>query len=303
MARKRRGQPINGWVVLDKPLGMTSTRSVGRVRHLLDAAKAGHAGTLDPLATGVLPIALGEATKAVRYAMDGEKVYRFTARWGEARATDDAEGEVVETSPHRPARDEILKMLPKFVGDIEQRPPAYSAIKIDGKRAYDLARAGRPVSPPSRVVTISRLELLDSKPGETANTGVAEFEMTCGKGTYVRSLVRDLAQALGTCGHLSALRRTRVGSITEDQAICLDKLELMVHSPPPYAYLLPIATVLDDIPALAVTGSEATRLRRGQAVRVPSSKEGTVYVMADGQPVALATITEGELRPVRVFNL
>lgn len=297
------GQPVNGWIVLDKSAGMTSARAVGRAKRLLNAAKAGHAGTLDPMATGVLPIAFGEATKVMPYAMDGEKVYRFTARWGEARTTDDSEGEITEISPVRPSADQILTALPRFIGDIQQRPPAYSAIKIKGRRAYDLARAGQSVKLQERTVSIARLELIPPAPGKEANPDTAEFEMLCGKGTYVRALVRDLGQCLGTCGHLSALRRIRVGPFAESQAICLDKLEVMVHSAPLHAYLLPITTVLDDIPAVAVTGPEASRLRCGQAVRVPSSKEGTVCVMAEGAPVALAQIAGGELRPVRVFNL
>jgi tRNA pseudouridine55 synthase len=303
VARKRRGLPIHGWIALDKPLGMTSTQAVGKVRWLLNAAKAGHGGTLDPLATGILPIALGEATKAVAYAMDGEKKYLFTARWGEARSTDDAEGEVVDTSDKRPTIVEIKSALPEFVGDIVQMPPAFSALKVNGKRAYDLARAGQEVELKPRTVTVSALNLVtrDLPPDETPDE--VKFEVTCGKGTYIRALARDLARRLGTCGHLSELRRTQVGSLGEEQAICLDKLESMVHSAPPHTYLLPIATVLDDIPALAVTGFEADRLRCGQALRVPSSKQGTVYVMTDGQPVALARITEGELQPVRVFNL
>jgi tRNA pseudouridine55 synthase len=235
--------------------------------------------------------------------MDGQKTYRFTVQWGEARATDDAEGEVTDTSDIRPTTDEIRSALPRFMGEIEQMPPAFSALKINGKRAYDLARAGLPVDLMPRMVTISRLELILPEGNESLPADRSEFEVDCGKGTYIRALARDLAVLLGTFGHLSALRRTRVGTFQEDQAICLDKLEAMVHSAPPHAYLLPIATVLDDIPALAVTEAEAARLRFGQALRVPSSCQGTVYVMADGQPVALAQIADGELRPVRVFNL
>ncbi len=284
-------------------MGLTSTQAVGRVRRLLNAAKAGHAGTLDPLATGLLPIALGEATKVMPYAVEGQKTYQFTVKWGEARNTDDAEGSVIETSDHRPSMESIRAALPLFIGDIVQLPPPFSALKIKGKRAYDLARAGQPVNLKPRTVTISRLELVSPRIGENTFGEHAEFEVDCGKGTYIRALARDLARHLGTCGHLSALRRTRVGAFNEKQAICLDKLEAMVHSAPPHAYLLPIATVLDDIPAVAVTGAEAARLRFGQALRVPSSKQGTVYVKADGQPVALARIADGELRPVRVFNL
>ena len=303
MARRRRGALVNGWVVLDKPSGMTSAKAVGRAKRFLNAAKAGHAGTLDPMATGVLPIAFGEATKVMPYAMDGEKVYRFSARWGEARTTDDAEGEITQVSPVRPSANQILAALPRFIGDIQQRPPAFSAIKFKGQRAYDLARSGQLVELEPRTVSTKRLELIPPVSEKDADPDIAEFEMSCGKGTYVRALVRDLGQALGTYGHLSVLRRVRVGPFHESQAICLDKLEVMVHSAPLHACLLPIMTVLDDIPALAVTGSEATRLRYGQAVRVPSSKQGTVRVTAEGKPVALAQIAGGELRPVRVFNV
>ena len=223
MARKRRGQPINGWLVLDKPSGMTSSKAVGQTKRLLNAAKAGHAGTLDPMATGVLPIAFGEATKAMAHAMDGEKVYRFTARWGEATSTDDAEGEIIQTSAVRPTADDIKSVLTEFTGEIRQRPPDFSAIKVKGQRAYDLARTGQAVDLPTRTVSIPKLELTPPTPGGPGEgLECADFEMTCGKGTYVRSLVRDMAQRLGTCGHLSALRRTRVGPLHEGQAICLD---------------------------------------------------------------------------------
>lgn len=298
MARKRRGRPVNGWVVLDKPAGMTSTRAVSEVRRLFQAAKAGHAGTLDPLATGVLPIALGEATKAMPFVVDAGKNYRFSLCWGEERDTDDSEGSVVSQSANRPDRAAVEQALPGFVGEISQQPPAYSAIKVDGQRAYDLARDGRPPVLEERVVRIDELRLVDWQPPDAAS-----FEMRCGKGAYVRSIARDLGRLLGCFAYVSALRRTRVGPFAEADAISLDKLQAFGHKEPPEGALLPVETALADIPALAVTGSEASRLKCGQAVRVPSSMEGTIYATAEGRPVALAQISGGEVRPVRVFNL
>lgn len=302
VARKRRGNPITGWLVLDKAAGMTSLRAVGRVRHLLGAAKAGHAGTLDPLATGVLPIALGEATKAVPYLMDGLKCYRFSARWGQERDTDDAEGRVVETSDVRPSPSQIAEALPRFRGDIEQVPPVYSAVKVAGQRAYKVARGGGAPELRPRTVFVESLRLVEPE-DQPPQADVSWFEMSCGSGTYVRALVRDLGRALGSRGCLDSLRRTRVGCLDETMAITLEKLEELVHSAPPHDYLLPLDAVLDDIPALAVTEPEASRLRSGQVIRVPSSKRGTVCVKAGGRPVAMAHIADGTLRPVRVFNL
>lgn len=294
---KRKGRPINGWLNLDKPQGLTSTQAIGRVRRLTQAAKLGHGGTLDPLATGVLPIALGEATKTLPYVVDSEKAYEFTVAWGEERDTDDAEGEVVAQSDQRPDKAAIEAMLPRFTGVIEQVPPAFSAIKVDGKRAYDLSRRGEAVELAPREVEIHSLELLAAEPEQ------ARFAMTCGKGTYVRSLARDLARALGTRGHVTELRRTRVGPFHAAAAISLDMLEDMVHSAPPEKILLPVETALDGIPALAVTGGEAKRLQSGQVLHVPSRKSGVVRVMVDDALVALAAIEHGELRPLRVFNL
>ncbi len=294
---RRKGRPLNGWLNIDKPEGLTSTQVIGRVRRLTQAAKIGHGGTLDPLATGVLPIALGEATKTLPYVVDGDKEYAFTVAWGEERSTDDAEGEVVAESASRPDRDAILAMLPRFIGVIEQVPPAFSAIKIDGQRAYDLSRRGETVELAAREVEIHDLQLLD------ATRDSARFVMTCGKGTYVRSLARDLARALGTRGHVTELRRMRVGPFRAAAAISLDKLEDMVHSAPPEQILLPVETALDGIPALAVTGGEAKRLQSGQVLHVPSRKTGVVQVKADDVLVALAEIEHGELRPLRVFNL
>ena len=308
MARKRRGEKVDGWVVLDKPEGLNSTRAVSIVRRLFDAAKAGHAGTLDPLATGVLPIALGEATKTVPFVMDGRKAYRFTVRWGEARTTDDREGEVSDTSDVRPAEADIRAALPRFLGEIEQVPPRYSAIKIDGERAYDLARANVPIEMKSRIVTLTRLDLL-----RIVDADHAEFEVECGKGTYVRSLARDLALALGTVGHVTSLRRTRSGPFTLDHAISLDLLEESAQGPGLQSHLLPIETALDDIPALALNGSEASQLRSGQPIPMfraadigrlgDLDKVDIVCAMAEGRPVALTRFAEGRLHPVRVFNL
>jgi tRNA pseudouridine55 synthase len=310
MARKRRGQPIHGWVVIDKPSGVTSAQVVSRVKRTLDAAKAGHGGTLDPMATGILPIALGEATKTVSYIMDGTKRYRFTIAWGEATDTDDSEGNVIEVSPVHPTETDIRAILDEFVGTIEQTPPAYSAVKIDGKRAYALARAGQQVEIKSRQVRIDACTYLASP-----DPGHAEFEITCGKGTYVRSLARDISRRLGTVGHISSLRRTAAGPFDESGAISLESLESLVHSAPASAYLLAVETALDDIPALFLNAAQADHLRHGRAVRV-QGPEGHTFVdtgrvadgdvfcaMAGGQPVALARLECGEIRPVRVLNL
>ena len=281
---------------------------VSRARRLFNAAKVGHGGTLDPLATGLLPLAFGEATKTVSYAMDGTKRYRFTARWGEARATDDAEGEVTGTSSARPSEDEIRAVLGDFTGDIEQVPPIYSAIKVDGRRAYDLARADAVVELAPRTIHIDAIELIS-----IIDADHAEFGVTSGKGAYMRGLARDIALRLGTVGHISALRRTAVGPFTEQDAISLDKLEALGHSAAAFEVLRPVETVLDDIPALAMTESEARRLKSGQAVsalqvakRSPLrdiTQGSVVCAMAEGKPVALARFEGGEIRPFRVLNL
>ena len=305
MGRRRRGTVINGWLIIDKPLGLTSTQVIGRARRLTDARKIGHGGTLDPLATGILPLALGEATKVLPYVVDSTKAYDFVVRWGEATETDDSEGAVIETSPVRPSVEDIRAALSGFEGDIEQVPPAYSAIKVDGARAYDLARQGEAVELKARTVTVHTLEMLTSETvaGRTIGSDETGFRMMCGKGTYVRSLARDLARALGTCGHVVALRRTRVGPFDETTAISLDKLSELVHSAPPEKAVLPVETALDDIPALAITGGEAQRLRQGQAVQVPNKREGVVCVMADDALIALGNLDRGCLTPLRVFNL
>jgi len=308
MGRKTKGRPINGWIVIDKPAGPTSTQVVGRVRRALDARKVGHGGTLDPLATGLLPIALGEATKTVPFVMDGAKTYRFTVRWGQARATDDAEGEIVATSDARPGAGEIQAVLPGFVGLVEQVPPAFSAIKVAGRRAYDMARARETFVLAPRRVEIARLELVRIEDADHAT-----FEVDCGKGAYMRSLARDLGRALGTCAYITALRRLAVGPFTEDHAISLESLEGLGHSAAASGAVLPVETALDDIPALALTESEAGRLRCGQAVSVLAranrerlrelSSGDTVYATCGGRPVALARYEAGDIRPVRVLNL
>jgi tRNA pseudouridine55 synthase len=313
MGRRKKGTPIHGWVVIDKPQGITSTQVVAIVKRVFDAQKAGHAGTLDPMATGVLAVALGEATKTVAFAMDSEKTYRFTACWGEARDSDDAEGAVTATSARRPSREEIEEAIPSFTGMIEQTPPSYSAIKVEGERAYDLARDGEAVSLESRMVLIKSVSLR-----ETPDADHAAFEMHCGKGTYVRAWVRDLALALGTVGHVSQLRRTQVGGFSADSAIGLETLKGFMHSPAAFEHLRPISTALDGIPALAVTGPDAVRLRSGNPILIRATQfariaEATVSgddlqgltvfcSTGEGEPVALTALQAGELRPFRVFN-
>jgi tRNA pseudouridine55 synthase len=301
VSTKRPKNKVDGWVVLDKPLGLGSTQAVGKVRWLFAAEKAGHGGTLDPLATGILPIALGEATKTVPFIMDGRKEYRFTLRFGEARSTDDGEGEVVATSDVRPTDEAIRVALGQFIGEVEQMPPAFSALKIGGQRAYDLARAGETVELKLRTVTIDRLELL-ARP----DADHADFVVGCGKGTYIRSLGRDLAKALGTVGHLSALRRTAVGPFREEAAISLPKLEALGHNSRLLGALVPVETALDDIPALALTGTQADRLRHGQPVLLTrdAPPSGTLVRAETGSKlVALVRSDGAALQPVRVFNL
>jgi tRNA pseudouridine55 synthase len=301
MSRRKTGDKVDGWVILDKPLGLGSTPAVSRVRRLFGAQKAGHGGTLDPLASGVLPIALGEATKTVPFVMDGRKEYRFQLCFGQARSTEDAEGEVTATSDHRPSDDGIRSALAAFVGEVEQVPPAFSALKIDGKRAYDLARAGQAVDLKPRRVLIGRLELL-GRP----DMDHADFVVSCGKGTYIRSLGRDLALVLGTVGYLSALRRTAVGPFREEAAISLPKLEALGHIPALLGALAPVATALDDIPALALTEAQADRLRQGQPVlltRDAPPSGALLRAEIGSRLVALVRSDGASLKPVRVFNL
>ncbi len=316
MARKRKGDPVHGWLVLDKPVGLTSTQALGKVRRLLNAAKAGHVGTLDPLATGVLPLAFGEATKTVPLLEGAEKTYRFTIQWGRSTDTLDAEGDVTGQSDVRPAREAIEAALPQFLGEILQAPPAYSAVKIDGKRAYDLARAGQDVAPEPRPVQIHELFLTD-----TPDADHAVLEMRCGSGTYVRSLARDLASALGAEGHVSALRRIRTGPFGEAQSIPMDALEDLAHKARVLEALEPVQTALDDIPALAVTGEEAFKLKQGRPIvllprqaqelkararpRRIAGKDASRWALAllNDEPVALGDARAGKLTPLRVFNL
>ncbi|RMF15646.1 MAG: tRNA pseudouridine(55) synthase TruB [Alphaproteobacteria bacterium] len=297
--RRNRGRPITGWLVLDKPVEMTSAQAVNAVKRLLRAAKAGHAGTLDPLAEGVLPIGLGAATRLMPWLVDGVKEYAFTMVWGEERTTDDREGEVVATSDHRPKGEEIEAALAAFTGTIEQIPPAYSAVKIDGRRAYDLARAGEDLEGrlQPREVTIHSLRLLDHDPGK----GESRLVMSCGKGVYVRALVRDLARALQSRAHLGYLRRTRVGPFGEEEAVRLDRLEAADPAGRD-AMLLPMTTALADIPALAVTDDEARRLAAGQSLRLPTETEGTVLIRnLERAAIAIAEVEGGVARPVRIL--
>jgi len=308
MGRRRKGLSVNGWFNLDKPAWMTSAACVNAVRRATGAAKLGHAGTLDPSATGILPIALGEATKTMPYVTDSAKRYTFTVNWGERRDTDDADGAVVKTSEARPDRDAILAALPAFIGRIEQVPPAYSAIKVDGERAYSKARAGEDVTLEARRIEIHAFELID-----VIDEGRARFAVQSGKGAYMRALARDLAVALGTCGHLSELRRTAVGPFAEDAAISLEMLQELGHSAAASTHLLPIETALDGIPALALSDREAERLRNGQAVPVlrPQDREriatagddGIVLALEAETPVALVRVDGIQVRPVRVLNL
>ena len=308
MGRRRHGLPVNGWLVIDKPAGVTSAAVVTAVRRATHAAKVGHGGTLDPLATGVLPLALGEATKTVSYVMDGSKTYVFTVRWGEQRNTDDAEGDVVAVCDVRPTEDAIRAVLPGFTGHIEQVPPIFSAVKVEGQRAYALARAELPVELQPRTVHVEGIDLIDMPDADHA-----VFEVRSGKGTYMRSLARDLAVALGTVGHVAALRRKSVGPFTEAAAIPLDIIDTLGHSDGLKERLLPVGAALDGIAALNLTEAEARRLRRGQPVAVLPvasrsslkhlSRDAVVCAMAMGQPVALARVKGGEIRPLRVLNL
>lgn len=306
--RKRRGQPVHGWLIVDKPSGMTSTAVVNAVKRLTDAAKAGHGGTLDPLATGILPVAFGEATKTMQYVVDGLKTYRFTLRWGAETDTDDADGTVVQTNDARPDEAAVRAVLPDFTGEIEQVPPRYSAIKVDGQRAYDRARDGEEFELEPRLVWIETLDLVDMPDPDHA-----VFEVSCGAGTYMRSLARDIARAVGAAGHIADLRRTRVGPFAEENSISLDELRSFGHSAAVLEHLLPVETALDDIPALALTDSEASRLRNGQTVsllrkmdldRIADFNDGdTVLAVGRGKPIALTRYAGGEVHPLRVLNL
>jgi tRNA pseudouridine55 synthase len=315
MGRKRKGEPVSGWIVLDKPIDLGSTQAVGRVRRAFQAQKAGHAGTLDPLATGILPIALGEATKTVPYLVDGNKTYRFTVEWGTATASFDREAPVTATSDVRPSPEAVAEALKAFEGEIEQAPPAFSAIKVNGERAYDLAREGVEFDLKPRRIVIHEARLIG-----VPDADHAELEITCGKGAYVRAIARDLAAALGTCAHISALRRTRVGPFGLEQAISLEFLEDMCHRGDGLEVLLPVETALDDIPALAVTTEDAFRLSQGRPIVLlprqietlktrlasPSGNgfaSRTVLATHGGMAVSICEMRAGQLSPTRVFNL
>ena len=305
MGRRRKGDAVSGWVNLDKPRGLGSTPAVSRVRRAFNAQKAGHAGTLDPLAEGVLPIALGEATKTVAFLMDANKAYRFTIRWGVETTTLDEEGGIAATSAVRPTPQAVAEALVAFEGEIDQVPPAYSAVKVDGARAYDLARDGVAVVLAARPVAIHAARLVS-----TPESDLSEIEIECSKGFYVRALARDLAAALGTRGHVAALRRTRVGPFTEATAITLATVEELCHRGAPLEALLPVETALDDIPELAVTAEDAFRLTQGRSiVLLPRHAESlraapsrTVSASHGGRIVALCEMRAGRLNPTRVFH-
>ena len=309
MARRKKGDIVNGWVCLDKPYEMGSTEAVTKVRRLFNAQKAGHAGTLDPLASGILPIALGEATKTVPFMMEAQKVYRFTIHWGISTDSIDREGEIIGRSDVRPTVEQVKAALPQFVGDIDQVPPAFSAIRVNGERAYDLAREGVEVELQSRRVTIHEAAVTDAPDADHV-----EITMRTGKGVYVRSLARDLASVLGAEGHVSALRRERVGPFSVENAVTLDFLEDLAHKCSASEGLLPVSTALDDIPDLAVTEQDAFSLRQGRpVVLLPRQVEQLEARLRSGSRlvsafradtlVALCTLKAGRLEPDRVFNL
>lgn len=288
---------VDGWLALDKPVGLTSTQAVSRLKRIYNAQKAGHAGTLDPLASGILPVAFGEATKTVPFVQDGEKAYRFTVRWGVETDTDDADGRAVRESAVRPERAAIEVLLPQFVGEILQTPPQFSAIKIAGERAYDIAREGELVDLKPRVVKIRSLTLID------ASRDDATFVMECGKGAYVRAIARDLGRVLGCFGHVTALRRTRVGPFVEDDAYTLDEIENQNMAA---EALLSVEAGLAELPCVVVDRDMAARLRRGGSVILrgrDAPHEGIVYAACGGVPVAFGEIVQGALAPARVFNL
>lgn len=300
---RREKRKIDGWVVLDKPSGMTSTTAVAAVRRICKAEKAGHAGTLDPLASGVLPIALGEATKTVPFVQDGRKIYRFTVRFGIETDTDDAEGKETARSEQRPTREAIEALLPAFTGTILQTPPQFSALRINGERAYDLARDGETVELAPREIEIVSFKLVAQPDADHA-----EFEVECGKGTYVRSLARDLGRKLGCLGHVSVLRRTRVGDFTAENTVNLVQLEQAGAADASLLALLrPVAAGLQSLPAVKVSESDAQRLVQGQSVflrgRDAPFFEGPVSVSVSGNLVALAEMEAGQIHPRRIFNL
>lgn len=305
--RKPKGRPVSGWLILDKPLDFGSTEAVSKIKWLFDAQKAGHAGTLDPLASGMLPIALGDATKTVPYVMDGRKVYEFTVTWGEERTTDDLEGEVTASSDVRPSEEAIRALLPAYTGVISQIPPQFSAIKIAGERAYDLAREGETVEIPSREVEIFRLTLIG------CDKDSARFEVECGKGTYVRSLARDFGRELGCYGHISSLRRTFVAPFAEDAMVPLAELKALEAIEDKQerlaaldAFLIDTGEALSGLPHIAITEDQAHRLRMGNPIllrgRNAPVAEADAFATCFGKLVAIGEIGEGEFRPRRVFT-
>ena len=317
MARRKKGIPIHGWINLNKPVGITSTQAVGKIRRALNAQKVGHGGTLDPLAEGVLPIALGEATKTVNHIQDASKIYNFTITWGEQRTTDDAEGDVLHSSDTRPTQEDIEQILPDFIGDIEQIPPQFSAVKIDGERAYDIARDGDHADIKSRQVNVYDLKILNH------GTETTSLECHCGKGTYIRAFARDMGQKLGCYGYISALKRTKVGVLALEDAISLDIFEQMIDNPTQEKDLngvvLPLQTVLDDIPVLALKDREATLLKNGNCLSLLSKPDlarleslgidwksddiATALATYDDRALAMIEIDGAKIQPTRVFNL
>ena len=307
--RKRKGDPVHGWLAVDKPVDITSTRVVGILKRLYNAQKAGHGGTLDPLADGILPIAFGEATKTAQWAMDCDKEYVFTIEWGTSTASQDKEGEITATSDVRPAKAEIEAALPGFIGEIEQVPPKYSAIKIEGARAYDLARDGETFDIPSRLVDVYEAELV-----ATPDEDHATIRVVSGKGFYVRAMARDLALALGAEGHVSQLRRTRVGALSEDNAITLAELEAMADTKEALLeQLKPLETVLDDIPTIDITSPDAAAIKQGRDIvllphavaawEANTDGDRTTLSLCDGQAVALGEVRAGRFQPKKVFQL
>lgn len=301
MARQKRGRPVHGWLVVDKPAGVTSATAVAVAKRALGASKAGHAGTLDPAATGLLAIAFGEATKTVPWITDATKTYSFTVRWGAATSTDDAEGEIIATSPLRPTPDEIENALPAFTGDILQTPPQVSAVKVNGARAYDLARAGEAVDLAARPLRVERLELV-----ATPDQDHAEFLLVCGKGGYVRSIARDLGEALGCHAHVAALRRTQSGPFDLSAATPLDRIRNAEGFEEAERLLLPVSDALSDLPKVVPTPEGAARLAVGNAGAVIASglEFGELaWACHAGRPLAVGVYKAGQLHPTRVFNL
>lgn len=301
MGRSRKGREVSGWLLVDKPAGLTSTAVVNKVRWAFEAKKAGHAGTLDPDATGMLPVALGEATKTIPYLGDALKGYDFTVRWGAATTTDDAEGAVIATSDKRPTPDEIRAALPGFTGDIRQVPPQFSAVKVDGERAYDIARSGEVMELAARDLYVDALELL-----ATPDADHADLHFVCGAGGYVRSVARDLGQALGCLGHVLRLRRTWVGPFDIEAAVTLDRVEALARTPEIDGLLQPTSLALSDLPELKATEAGAARLKNGNPGQVmPGAAEygDLAWASFQGQPVAVGRLRGAELHPERVFNL